>query len=256
MNVLSLFSGIGGLELGLEQAGMTTVGQVEIDPFCNRVLAKHWPEVPRHDDVRTTVDWWYSTDRPAVDVVCGGFPCQDISSANTAGGRLGLDGAKSKLWVYFNVVIDAVRPTWVIVENSPNWPKWTPRVRSDLFGLGYATTALELSAGDVGAWHRRPRVFVVAHSDREGEPLRAINAEVARLREIPRGRGHWRKSFAGPVRVDDGLPARMDRLRALGNAVVPQVAEHVGRLIVGEQLVLHAAIAKALAARSDLATTP
>src|SRR3954465_4766718 len=81
MKVLSLFAGIGGLELGLERAGMTPVGQVEIDPFCRRVLAKHWPEVPRHDDVRTAAEWWQSQQRPRVDVVAGGFPCQPASSA-------------------------------------------------------------------------------------------------------------------------------------------------------------------------------
>jgi len=231
LNVLSLFAGIGGLDLGLERAGMHVVGQVEIDPFCQQVLAKHWPEVPRHDDVRTAVEWWYSTVRPRVDVLAGGFPCQDISTANTRK-RRGLSGDKSGRWVDFAVVADAVRPTWIVVENSPNWPQWTPRVRSDLYGLGYATTALRLPAGHFGAWHQRPRVFVVAHADRQGEPLRAIHAEVARLRPIPRSRGHWRLPFAGPLRVADGLPARMDRLRALGNAVVPQVAEYVGRLIV------------------------
>ena len=78
MNVLSLFSGIGGLDLGLQRAGMTIAGQVEIDPWCRTVLAKHWPGVPRHDDVRTAADWWGGR---APDVVCGGFPCQPVSSA-------------------------------------------------------------------------------------------------------------------------------------------------------------------------------
>ena len=79
VNVLSLFSGIGGLDLGLERAGMTVVGQVEIDPWCRKVLAKHWPEVPRHDDVRTAAGWWGG--RRAPDLVCGGFPCQPVSYA-------------------------------------------------------------------------------------------------------------------------------------------------------------------------------
>ncbi len=87
MNYLSLFSGIGGLDLGFDRAGMSCVGQVERDPFCQRVLAKHWPEVPRHDDVRTAPDWWLGTARPAVDVVVGGFPCQPFS---TAGRRQGV----------------------------------------------------------------------------------------------------------------------------------------------------------------------
>lgn len=92
LNVLSLFAGIGGLELGLERAGMTVVGQVEINPYCQQVLAKHWPDVPRHNDVRTAVEWWESETRPNVDVVCGGFPCQDISNA---GARRGITGPKS-----------------------------------------------------------------------------------------------------------------------------------------------------------------
>lgn len=112
LNVLSLFSGIGGLELGLERAGMTVVGQVEIDPFCQRVLAKHWPEVPRHDNVRTAVDWWGSAVRPAVDVVVGGFPCQPFSDAGrrrgTADDRWG--------WPWMADVIRHVRPSYVVVE--------------------------------------------------------------------------------------------------------------------------------------------
>jgi DNA (cytosine-5)-methyltransferase 1 len=99
VNLLSLFSGVGGLELGLERAGMTVVGQVEIDPFCRQVLAKHWPEVPRHDDVRTAevaVEALVAVrPRPTVDVVCGGFPCQDISNAGQA---IGITGARSGLW--------------------------------------------------------------------------------------------------------------------------------------------------------------
>jgi DNA (cytosine-5)-methyltransferase 1 len=83
LTVLSLFSGIGGLELGLERAGMRVVGQVENNPFCQRVLSRHWPEVPRHDDVTTAVAWWRSQQRPRVDVIAGGFPCQHINAGGT-----------------------------------------------------------------------------------------------------------------------------------------------------------------------------
>ena len=114
MNVLSLFAGIGGLELGLERAGMTVVGQVEINPFCRQVLAKHWPDVPRHDDVRTTVEWWESEQRPHVDLICGGFPCQDISHA---GKRAGITGPKSSLWGAMLDTIRHIRPRYVLVEN-------------------------------------------------------------------------------------------------------------------------------------------
>jgi DNA (cytosine-5)-methyltransferase 1 len=230
VNVLSLFSGIGGLDLGLERAGMTVVGQVEIDPWCRKVLAKHWPEVPRHDDVRTAAEWWGG--RRAPDLVCGGFPCQDISNAHTNGIRAALAGDKSGLWYSFAAIVAALRPRWVIAENVAAWRRWVPGVRADLAGLGYASVPVEVPAGSRGAPHPRPRVFVVAYADSEGESLRAIHAEVAGLRPVPRDGGHWREPFAGPVRVADGLPARMDRLRGLGNAVVPQVAEHIGRLIL------------------------
>lgn len=113
MNVLSLFSGIGGLELGLERAGMTVVGQVEIDPFCRRVLAKHWPEVPRHDDVRTAVAWWLDRARPAVDVVAGGFPCQPFSNA---GHKRGIADERWG-WPWMADVVRAVRPRFVVMEN-------------------------------------------------------------------------------------------------------------------------------------------
>ena len=115
MNVLSLFAGIGGLDLGLERAGMTVVGQVEIDPFCRRVLERHWPDVPRHDDVRTAVAWWVRRGAPAVDVVAGGFPCQPFS---TAGLRRGVTDERWG-WPWMADVVRAVRPRFVVVENVP-----------------------------------------------------------------------------------------------------------------------------------------
>lgn len=236
LNILSLFSGIGGLELGLERAGMRVVGQVEIDEFCRRVLAKHWPEVPRHDDVRTAIEWWSSQPSPAVDLICGGFPCQDISDAHTNGERLALRGSRSGLWVWFCRAVAEFAPGWVLIENVAAWRRWVPDVRADLAGLGYSSLPLEVPAGAVGAPHRRPRVILVAHSNGDGESLRTIHEEASRLRPIPRDRGHWRHSFAGPVRVADGLPDRVDRIEALGNSVVPQVSEAVGRLIVDAQL--------------------
>jgi DNA (cytosine-5)-methyltransferase 1 len=229
VKVLSLFSGIGGLDLGLERAGMTVVGQVEIDPWCQRVLAKHWPEVPRHDDVRTAARWWGGR---SVDVVCGGFPCKDISDAHTNGARAALEGPESGLWRYQAAIIAAVSPRWVIVENVAAWRRWVPDVRAHLATLGFSSVPLEVSAGSRGAPHLRPRVFVVANADSEGESLRAIHEEVASLRPVSAPDGHWREPFPGPVRVADGLPPQMDRLRGLGNAVVPQVAEHLGRLIM------------------------
>lgn len=211
MNLFSLFSGIDGLGLGLQRAGMRIVGHVEIDPFCRRVLAKHWPEVPQHDDVQTCIHWWQGTDRPRVDVIAGGFPCVDISSANTSGTRAGLDGAKSGLWSAYRDVVAELEPEWVIVENSPEWRRWVPSVRRDLHALGYASVPVRVSAGSLGAPHPRPRCVVVANANGESEPLRALYAEVARLRPLPRGSGDWRKPFTGALRVADGSTPVLDR---------------------------------------------
>ena len=233
LNVLSLFAGIGGLELGLERAGMTTVGQVEIDDYCRRVLAKHWPDVPRHDDVRTAVDWWTSEQRPRVDVVCGGFPCQDISPA---GKGAGIDGERSGLWYAMRDVIRDLRPRYVLVENvAALVGRGLDRVLADLAGLGFDAEWSTVSACAVGAPHTRERLFIVAHPEGVGFAGRRGTRPGPALLESERRGPERRRPWSAeprPVGVAYGLPARVDRLRALGNAVVPQVAEWIGRRIV------------------------
>ena len=108
----SLFSGIGGFDLGLDRAGMSCAWQVEINPYPRRILAKHWPDVPKFEDVNNVGQHNLST----VDLVCGGFPCQDVS---IAGNRAGLAGEQSKLWFQFHRILEEIRPAWVIVENVP-----------------------------------------------------------------------------------------------------------------------------------------
>jgi DNA (cytosine-5)-methyltransferase 1 len=228
ITVGSLFSGIGGLELGLEWAGMRVIWQAETDPYASRVLAKHWPDVPNLGDV-TKVEW-SDVERP--ELVCGGFPCQDISHAHTNGQRRGLDGEKSGLWGCFREAVERLGPRWVVVENVEAWRCWVPSVRGDLARLGYASVPLELSAGSFGAAHRRPRCFVVAHADGDGEPLLALHAEVGELRPLPVGSGDWGVPPPGGLRVADGVAHRVDRLRCLGNAVVPQVAQWIGERII------------------------
>lgn len=160
----SLFAGIGGLELGLERAGLGPVAwQVELDPFCRRVLAKHWPSVDRSvEDIRNAC----ASNLFPVDVVCGGFPCQDVSSA---GKRAGLAGAKSGLWFEFRRVIGELRPAGLVIENvASGATAWLPQISADLADLGYRARALGISAADVGAPHRRARVFVVAVANADG----------------------------------------------------------------------------------------
>lgn len=250
MRIGSLFSGIGGLELGLERSGLgPVVWQVEIDPFCRDVLAMRWPEARRYEDVRTVG----ARNLEPVDLICGGFPCQDLSHA---GARAGIDGERSGLWRQYLRVVGELRPRFVLAENVfQAWRSWVPFVRRDLWGLGYASVPLRLSAAEVGADHKRARGFVLAHAD--GQLLRDFAEwfQGSGCGGSLRGRGEaepldarWGTAVARVARVDDGLPAGLDearaaavvpfwgdgecRRKALGNAVVPQVAEVLGRGIV------------------------
>ena len=282
MNVLELFAGIGGMGLGLERTGMTVVGQVEIDPFARSILDKHWPEVPKHDDVRTTVAWWRSAARPYVDVIAGGYPCQGES---LAGKRRGTDDARW-LWPDMARVIHALRPRYVIGENVLGHRTGGLRfVLRDLERLGYTARSGIVAASEVGAPHRRQRIFTIGElADTECEPRDAWrvgdSGESTGRRDSDRGgvrpdglanaggerRGSGRSKRgmeagqpaivtrgAGTVavgsswwaveppirRVAYGVPGRVDRLRTLGNAVVPQVAEFVGRLLLSGDWLSH-----------------
>lgn len=237
VNVLSLFSGIGGLELGLERAGMTVVGQVEIDPYCQQVLERHWPEVPRHDDVRTAVQWWRSQPRPHVHAVAGGFPCQPASAQ---GLRLGPDDPRW-LWPAMADVIADLRPEWVIWENVPGLlTRGLEHVHADLVRLGYRHRVGRTTACAMGAPHMRRRLFGVAHraSDHGQQPLHLSPPVPSRCAGAGAAggdaRGHRWLPEPDVGRVAHGLPKRLvaPALRALGNAVVPAAAEHIGRLIL------------------------
>lgn len=230
MNVLSLFAGVGGIDLGLERAGMTTVGQVEIDPFCQRVLAQHWPEVPRHDDVRTTAAWWLAEERPRVDVIAGGYPCPAFSQA--ARGR----NVAPNLWPAMRDGIEALRPEYVLLENvAAHLGRGFSDVLADLDALGFDAQWSVVTACSVGAAHARRRLYVVAYPHRDSEPVFTFDGEVAGLPTPAGGSRHWGHPTADDVRTDDGLPDRMDRLQALGNAVVPAMTEQIGRLIVRDR---------------------
>ena len=161
LTVGSLFAGIGGFDLGLERAGMRVRWQVEIDPYCQRVLAKHWPDVTRYGDIRV-VDW--STVEP-VDLLCGGFPCQDIS---LAGKGAGLTGERSGLWFEYAKAIEVLRPSYVLIENvSALRSRGLDQVLGSLAALGYDAEWHCIPACAVGAPHRRDRVWVVAYASRQ-----------------------------------------------------------------------------------------
>ena len=215
MRVLDLFSGIGGFSLGLERAGMTTVAFCEIDPFCRRILRKHWPDTPIYEDIRTLNGVEYEPD-----IICGGYPCQPFSTASR-GRRVATD-----LWPDMLAVIDRCRPSYVLAENVSEAPQ--KRAAADLRGLGYRTDLRRVSGDDLGADHTRNRWWCCAYANQESELLSAIHDEVAKLPALCRS--IWgAENYTRALRVSDGLPNRLDRCGALGNAVFPQIPEAYGR---------------------------
>jgi DNA (cytosine-5)-methyltransferase 1 len=248
MRVLDLFSGIGGFSLGLEACGMTTVAFCEQDGYARRVLKKHWPEAWIYDDVKTLTAKRLKQDGiGSIDLICGGFPCQDISCA---GKGAGIEGARSGLWSEYARIIQEVRPRWVIAENVPALrSRGADRVLSDLERAGYTAWPLVVGALHAGAPHERRRIWIVANASssrwekhlqasqdiqrRDVGHLLKTSRSSCRPHVWPQGYGAFqgtRRSNAASLvcRRSDGVPARVDRLRCLGNAVVPQVVEMIG----------------------------
>lgn len=164
MRVLSLFTGMGGFDLGFEMAGWEIVGQVEIDAYCNRLLGDIWPHVQRWKDIKTVSGSDVKEKCGAIDVVCGGFPCQDISAA---GKGAGLEGERSGLWWEMHRVIGEVRPTWVVAENVDALrARGIDRVVGSLESLGYKVWCFGMAAENIGLPHLRKRIVIVAHDVR------------------------------------------------------------------------------------------
>lgn len=292
----SLFAGIGGFDLGLERAGMACKWQVEIDPFCLKVLKKHWPDVPKHADIRKTGG--YNLER--TDLICGGFPCQPFS---VAGKQRGTSDDRY-LWPEMLRVIQEIKPAWVVGENVPGLLNIDggmvfDTVLSDLEAAGYETTTFIIPACAVDAPHRRDRLWIVANRERKGleRHRRSQNTRQAGWKDegghtgssgdgfdgygyvadtgcqllgegnITRmetektkrascdifnqsgGQGQVRQWPVEPAvgelvngisdrlvrfrgRTAVGIPNRVNKLKSLGNAVVPQVVEMIGRAII------------------------
>lgn len=240
----SLFSGIGGFELGLERAiPAETIWQVEQDKFCQSILKKHWPKAKIYDDVRNIT----KDNVEPVDILCGGFPCQDIS---IAGKTRGLKGEKSGLWWEMWRIISELRPRIIVLENVSNILRLGGReVVGSLAQIGYDAEWTTLRASDFGAPHRRERWFCVAYPNSEfldndksmewkkrgqkTSSTRKMDAFNKISRKRTSNNPRWEENVHPPqfCHVDDGIPNRVARLKALGNAIVPQCSQWIGEQI-------------------------
>ena len=293
---LDLFSGIGGFALAAKWVGWETVGFCEIDPYCQKVLRKHWPDVSIYEDVRELK----GEQVGPVDIISGGFPCTDIS---VAGKQAGIEGEQSGLWSELARIIGEVRPTYAVLENvsallSGDSGRWFQRVLGDLAEIGYDCEWHCIPASAIGAPHRRDRVWIVAYP--ESQRCRETRTDSERSKKWASSGGNILADTAGSTerglskrtqqehagayersenvayppgigqsrqgehikrgsqategkgqtnilesislsnqwatepnvgRVANGIPRRVDRLRGLGNAIVPQVAEIIFRAI-------------------------
>ena len=231
MRTLSLFSGIGGLDLGLERAGFQIVAQCEADPYCRAVLAKHWPGVPCHDDVRTLDPLKFGP----IDAIVGGFPCQDVSNA---GKRAGISAARSGLYRELVRCIRVARPRYAILENvAALLVRGMGEVLGDLAEVGYDAEWNCVSACSVGAPHCRNRLFIAATDSERNKQWRekprcwTFGRMGRKLESFP-WNGSWEAALAKFRGVDDGISRSVERTDALRNAVVPQVAEWIGYRII------------------------
>jgi DNA (cytosine-5)-methyltransferase 1 len=241
----SLFAGVGGFDLGFDRAGLKCAWQVEIDPFARKVLEKHWPGVPKHDDIRTF-------QPTTVDVVCGGFPCQDISNAGKKAGIA--EGTRSGLWSEYVRIVRTIRPRFVVVENvSALLVRGLDRVLGDLAASGYDAEWDCFTASAFGAPHERERLFLIAYPSESVSVFGSVfdakhevprNEQWSSAKNIQSGR-RWKRwlgeaaaSVDGQVSasdfsgMDDGFSKDVDRIGACGNAVVPAIAEWIGQRIV------------------------
>lgn len=287
MKVLDLFSGIGGFSVGLERAGFETVAFCEIEPYCQGVLRKHWPDTPIYNDVRSlTAEQLRADGLVWPDVIVGGYPCQPFS---VAGKQRGAEDDRH-LWPEVYRLVGEIRPSWCIFENVAGHIKLgLDEVLSDLDAEGYAARPFVIPACGVDAPHRRDRVWIVAHSNRsadrraprqnEGTDGEVSQRDIGRVadqsgevcaanmgdtqndeavadstdkriqdsskkqilgvRNLSRqlGRGGEDIGNRWPPepnvgRVAHGVPHRSHRIRGLGNAVVPQIPEIIGRTIL------------------------
>ena len=229
----SLFSGIGGFDLGLDRAGMHCLWQVEIDEYCQRILSKHWPDVPKWRDANTFPDSIANWQTP--DVIIGGDPCQANSGAAQASSAASLGDC-------FLRIVGQFRPRLVVRENPSHvrknapWPWW--RFRDGLEHMGYAVLPFRLRACCAGAFHQRDRLFVLGHRADANRNRLERRQELSSERRHAESQGflsaeNWLALYAGQGFASrTGISDYVAGMKGVGNAVCPHVAERLGRMLI------------------------
>lgn len=248
MKVLDLFAGIGGFSLAAHWMGWETTAFVERDPECHKRLERIFPGVPIYDDVRTFNGNDY---KHSVDIVCGGFPCQDISAA---GKQAGITGERSGLWKELHRIISEIRPQYAVVENvSALLGRGMDVVLADFSEIGYDTEWRTFSACELGFPHPRERVFIIAYPNGKPRSFSILDRYCETIAGRDKGSEKWGEdrfvsemvsaparllrdwqtefSQSPLVRMDDGIPDVLHRLRMVGNSIVPHIAYEIFRAI-------------------------
>lgn len=243
MRVLDLFSGIGGFSVGLERAGMKTIAFCECEEYPRKILKKHWPNVPIYIDVRNLDGKEF---RGSVDIVCGGFPCQDLSKA---GKQEGFKGKRSSLYTEMLRVISECRPKYAIFENVTSLltgesGRWFAKFLYDLAEIGYDAEWHCISGSAIGTAHHRDRVWIIAYphsANRKGLDFQKsffVNSEESRRREHSRAINATLSAddYTRIRTYFDEIPEQLGAVRAdlkgYGNAVIPDIPEIIGRAIM------------------------
>ncbi len=243
LSMLDLFSGIGGFSLAGQWSGFETIQFVEKDSFCRKVLNKNFPNIPVHEDIKTF------NFKEKVNLITGGFPCQPFSIAGKQKGRKD----ERYLWNEFYRIIKEAKPNWIIIENvSAIVPMELDNIIIDLERESYETMQFVLPACAANAPHRRDRLWIVANSygerfnlrgyhreerllqDNANRYIEKIQSEWTQFKPIPweaYSAKDWMQTNTGIVRNDDGVSTRVDRIKSLGNAIVPQVVYPIMKLI-------------------------
>lgn len=222
-----LFNGIGGFALASSWMGWENVFHCEINEYCNKVMHRHFPNSIEHGDIKVQD---FNGYRGSIDLLSGGFPCTQTSvAAQIHDCRAGLTGQDSGLWFEYLRAIKEIAPSWAVVENVSGVKKWARIIQMGLADIGYTVSRMEFEAKDCGMPHRRRRVFFVANAN--GKRLAGARQTGSPTTEwfqrLAIAGGSWLAGTPGTVGGLNGLPDRMDRVTALGNAVVPQMAYRV-----------------------------